>query len=285
MYTNLNCGALVGGAGFDDAVELAVEFGFGGVSPDVGELARQEAQRPGAAAEIGEAIRARGLAWGTAGVGVDPGTPDQPAFDEGLRGLETQAAAAQAAGVDRAVRFLWPTHDERTYRENFALHARRLRAIADVLGGHGIRLGLEYVGPKTLWATGRYPFVHTAAETHELIAETGARTIGLCLDSFHWFTSGEGAEDLRELTDADVVAVDLNDARAGVDRDEQQDQQRELPGRTGVIDVAALVTALRDIGYTGPVQAEPFNAELRALPARDAVRETADALAKVLESS
>lgn len=282
MYTNLNCGALVGGVEFDDAVDLAVEHGFGGVSPNVAELARLEAERPGAAAEVGERIRGRGLQWGAAGAGVDPGTPDQAAFDESLRQLETHAAAAQLAGVDRAVRYLWPTHDERTYRENFALHARRLRAVADVLGGHGIRLGLEYVGPKTLWGSGRYPFVHTAAETHELIAETGARNIGLCLDSFHWYASGEGPEDLRELTDADVVSVDLNDARTGLSREDQIDGQRELPGRTGVIDVAVMVAALRALGYTGPVQAEPFNAELRAMSPADAVRETAKSLATVL---
>ena len=36
-----------------------------------------------------------------------------------------------------------------TYLENFKLHARRLRAAAEVLKDHGQRLGLEYVGTKT----------------------------------------------------------------------------------------------------------------------------------------
>lgn len=285
MYTNLNAGALVGGVGFDDSVELAVANGFGGVAPNVAELARLEAERPGAAAEVGARIRERGLAWGAGGAGIDPATDDQAAFDASLAQLESYAAAAQLAGVDRMVRYLWPTHDERTYRQNFALHAQRLRAAAGILAGHGIRLGLEYVGPKTLWSRGRFPFVHTAAETRELIAESGAANLGLCLDSFHWYTSGETADDLRELTDADVVSVDLNDARSGIDRDDQEDGKRELPGRTGVIDVATMMAALRDIGYSGPVQAEPFNAELRAMAPADAVRETARSLAAVVGPS
>ena len=79
-----------------------------------------------------------------------------------------------------------------------------------------------------------------------------------------------------------MVAVDLNDAPTGLDRDEQQDLSRMLPGATGVIDLAGFLGGLREIGYTGPMKVEPFNAELRALPARDAVAKTAASLQSVL---
>src|SRR5690606_11914355 len=101
-------------------------------------------------------------------------------------------------------------------------------------------------------------------------------------DSFHWYTSGETADDIRQLSASQVISVDLNDAPAGLERDEQQDLSRMLPGATGVIDLASFVGALRDIGYAGPVKVEPFNAELRELPVRDAVARTAEALRAVL---
>ena len=47
---------------------------------------------------------------------------------------------------------------------------------ARVLRDHEQRFGLEYVGPKTSWTAKRYPFVHSMAETKELIAEIGTAT-------------------------------------------------------------------------------------------------------------
>ena len=37
------------------------------------------------------------------------------------------------------------------------------------------------------------------------------------------------------------------------------DNRRELPCTTGIIDVDAFLNALNQIGYDGPVRAEPFN--------------------------
>ncbi len=274
MYTNLNTGALVRGVDFEQSLELAREFGFGGVSPDLSYLS---ALSPGELASLRSQLSDAGLRWGAGGIGVDPGGDDE-SFDAALEKLRTDAAVMQAAGIDRTVRYLWPTSDERTYEENLELHASRIGKVGAVLAGHGVRLGLEYVGPKTLWSTGKYPFVRTLAQTRELITASGAGNVGLCLDTFHWFTAAESADDLKQLTDADVVSVDLNDARTGIPADEQLDQKRELPGRTGVIDLAGFVAALKSIGYTGPVQAEPFNEELRQLPVRTAIEQTAQSL-------
>ena len=102
----------------------------------------------------------------------------------------------------------------------------------------------------------------------ELIAEIGRDNVGLVLDSWHWYTAGETAEDLRGLANRDVVACDLNDAPRSVPVDQQRDGVRELPCATGVIDLRAFLKALAAIGYDGPVRAEPFNATLRTMPPR-----------------
>jgi len=78
------------------------------------------------------------------------------------------------------------------------------------------------------------------------------------------------------------VTVDLNDAPAGIPLEKQVDSARELPLATGVIPVKVFLDALRKIGYDGPIQAEPFNAALRAMPTEQAVAATAAAMKKAL---
>jgi len=58
------------------------------------------------------------------------------------------------------------------------------------------------------------------------------------------------------------------------------DLSRELPAATGVIPVKAFLQGLLKIGYDGPIQAEPFNAALRAVPIDQACSATAAAIKK-----
>ncbi len=171
-----------------------------------------------------------------------------------------------------------PRHSKLTYVQNFRQHARRLREVARLLANYDLRLGLEYVGPKTSWASRGHPFVHSMAETKDLIAEINVPGVGFVLDSWHWYTAHETADDLRSLTADQIVAVDLNDAPKGIPIDEQQDSRRELPAATGVIDLSTFLNVLVDLGYDGPVRAEPFNRELRELPNEEAVAATARAM-------
>ncbi len=81
-----------------------------------------------------------------------------------------------------------------------------------------------------------------------------------------------------------MVAVDLNDAPAGIAVHDQIDNRRELPAATGVIDLSAFLSALVEIGYDGPVRAEPFNAPLNKLGDGPAVEATSKAMFKALGS-
>jgi sugar phosphate isomerase/epimerase len=222
-------------------------------------------------------MKAKGLLFGAGFLAVDF-RKDDATFERGLADLPGFARGLQRAGVRRVGTWLPPASDTFTYRQYFALHARRLREVARVLQDHELRLGLEYVGPKTAWASRRYPFLHTLAETRELIAEIGATNVGLVLDSWHWYHAGDSAADVAALRTEDVVAVDLNDAPAGVPKDQMIDSARELPLATGVIDAAAFLKALAAIGYDGPVRAEPFNERVRRMAPEDAVATTAQAM-------
>ncbi len=82
------------------------------------------------------------------------------------------------------------------------------------------------------------------------------------------------------LRGQDVITVDLNDAPVGLTIDQYRDDHRELPAATGVIPAKQFLDALLQIGYDGPVQAEPFNAALRALPIDQACAAASAAMKK-----
>jgi sugar phosphate isomerase/epimerase len=209
-------------------------------------------------------LKAKNLVWAAAGLPVDFRAAED-LFRKGMTGLPRIAAGLQRAGVTRVGTWLTPNSDTLTYRQHFQQTTARLREIGTVLKDHGLRLGLEYVGTQRSLVSRRYPFVHTLAETRELIAEAGTGNLGLVLDTWHWWTAGDTADDIRTLTNADVVSVDLNDAPANIEKRDQRDNQRELPMATGVIDVAAFLNALHAIGYDGPVRPEPFNQAVNAM--------------------
>lgn len=207
---------------------------------------------------------------------------DDKTFRDGVAKLPRIAAGLQRAGVTRMGTWLSPSHDELTYNANFKQHAERLREVTQILKDHGLRLGLEYVGTQLLLVGKRYPFLHTMAETRELIAAIGTGNVGFVLDTWHWWTAGDTEADLLALKNSDVVSVDLNDAPSGIAKPQQKDNERELPMATGVIEIATFLNALVKIGYDGPCRPEPFNKALNALDNDPACAAASAALHKAM---
>ena len=261
MTTNLVCGAIGVSANQEEAIRLAAKHGFESVEARGDYLATlSQPQMEELLTRMSEA----GVVWGAAGLSVDF-RGDEGRFREGMDSLPGIAAGLRRAGVTRVGTWLSPAHGTLTYLQNFEQHANRLRAVATMLKDHGQWLGLEYVGTETLRARRKHPFVHTFAETSELIDSIGTGNVGFVLDSWHWWTAGDTEADLLSLRPEQVVAVDLNDAPAGIPKEQQQDGRRELPMATGVIDVKTFLNALHRIGYDGPVRAEPFNRTLNGM--------------------
>ncbi|HTL18581.1 MAG TPA: sugar phosphate isomerase/epimerase family protein [Patescibacteria group bacterium] len=276
MTIDLVCGAIGVSANQHEAIELAARHGFESVGVDAAYLASLTNDQ---IAELKGSVKSKGLVFGGAGLPVEF-RRDQSRFEEGLKDLPRIAGGMQRSGLDRMSTWLTPCDDKLTYLENFHQHASRLREVAKILKDHNVRLGLEYVGPKTAWSSRRYPFIHTIAEMKELIAEINTGNVGLQLDSWHWWNAGESAADISSLKGSDVIAVDLNDAPAGVPKDQQVDNRRELPCATGVIDLSAFMNALSQIRYDGPIRAEPFNQAVNKMAKDDACAAAAASLKK-----
>jgi sugar phosphate isomerase/epimerase len=276
MTINLICGMIGAKANQLEAIELAHAHGFESVEAMGGDLARLSE------AEIKELLanmKNKRVAFGAAGLPVDF-RGDEARFNEGLRELPRIADALQRAEVTRMGTWIMPGHNTLTHLQNLKQHGKRLRTIADILGERKIRLGLEYVGTKTLRDRFHYEFVHTMAETKELIVEIGANNVGFVLDSWHWWNANETDQDILTLKAEQIVACDLNDAPAGIPKEKQMDGQRELPMATGVIPVESFLNALQKLGYDGPVRAEPFNKPLNDLDNEAACAKTFEAMSK-----
>jgi sugar phosphate isomerase/epimerase len=258
--------------------ELAFRHGFESVEPRAEELAGMSADQ--VEFILGDRD-AKNLIWAAAGLPVEF-RKDEATFRESLAKLPAIAAGLQRAGATRMGTWLMPSHDELTYPRNYNQHVIRLREIASILKDHGLRLGLEYVGTQLLLVKGRYPFLHTFAETRELINEIGTGNVGFVLDTWHWWTANDTIEEILSLKNEDIVSVDLNDAPKGIEKRDQLDNERELPAATGVIDVASFVNALIRIGYDGPIRPEPFNKVLNELANEEACAATIIAMKKAV---
>jgi sugar phosphate isomerase/epimerase len=276
MQMHLSCGALGIQVSQRQAIDLAARHGFDVVDADgkyLGGLSDGELQ------DLRGAMDAKKIGWAMAGMPVEF-RRDEAAFSASRADLPGYARGLARAGVHSVTTWVKPSSNELTYLANFKLHAARLREIARVLDGAGLRMGIEYVGPKTAWASQRYPFIHSMAEMRELISEIGQGNVGLVLDSWHWYHAGDSGADILGLRPRDVVSVDLDDAPAGVAKDQMVDGKRELPAATGIIDGKTFLQSLKRIGFAGPVRAEPFNDAVRRMSPDDAAEAAAESLRK-----
>lgn len=281
MFKNLNPGMIGIHASLVEALDMAAQYGFDGVDinlPDMAEIARETS-----VGEVRDLFERTGRRPGNWGLPIEwHGAGEK--WTEELARLRRYAALARDIGALRTTAVVMPWSDERTFDENFAFHVERLKPVAEILGEHDCRFGLEFIGPETLRRGRKHAFIHTMDGMLALSRDLGPN-VGLLLDLWHWYTSRGTWDDLARLGNDDVVNVHVNDAPAGVPVDEQIDNVRCLPGETGVLDIARFLKALDAMGYDGPVTAEPFSAQVNALAPRDALRETSEAMHRAWASA
>ncbi len=277
MFKNLGCGHIGVKANQVQAIEYAAQFGFEGVNAHIHELEKvDESERQ----DLVDQMKQKEIRFGVSGLPVDF-RKDESKFKDDMALLPQRAKILQSVGVNRISTWILSGHNELTYRENFERHRKRLKEAAKILNDHEIRLGLEFVGPRTFLNRFRFPFIHTQPEMMELAHAIGTGNVGLLLDAWHWHTSHGTLEEIKQLTNEDIVNVHVNDAPKGVSIDELIDNKRELPLATGVIDLKGFINVLAKMKYDGPVTCEPFNQELNQMDNEAALGKTINALNKL----
>ena len=187
---------------------------------------------------------------------------DEANFLKGYEELKNNLPKISKFKIPGFITWIMPTNNEFPYLKNFNIHKSRLKKVARLLNKYDMKLGLEYVGPKTLMSRDKFPFIHTIAELRSLIHEIKEDNVGYLLDSFHMYCSEDKPSDYEFLKKEDIVSVQINDAVMGRSPSEQIDFERNLPGITGVINLKQFLSILKSKFYNGCISVEPFNKEI-----------------------
>ena len=270
----------IGAFPLNTLLPLAEKHGFDSIAFPMWELKTVEQAK-----EATRKLADISLEWGMMHMDIDimRECPDE-VFDSDLERVKGQMDRAQAAGVTMYYNHVWPGSNERDWDANFEWCVNRITRVYQAAADHGLKIGLEFLGPKPLHDSFKYPFIRNLKDILSL-ADTVSSEVGVLLDTYHWYTSGTTLEELDLLGSGDrVVGMHLNDGWKGRSRDEQQDLERELPLKTGVIDSVAVIKKMKELGYKRTVTVEPFEpaaTRLKAMPLDDALKTVADSMKKV----
>ena len=259
----------------EETVLLCKELGFGGFDAGLAMFEDFAGDRDLSVAK--ELLDTQHVALACSGPNVEF-RKDEERFRSGMEHLAIHARKLRALGCSRVMTWLYPGIEGDPAQE-MRKTAQRLKLIAQGLGAEGIHFALEWVGPTTS-RKGKNPFVHTMDRALELLTMVDEPTVGLLVDSFHWFTANHTYEDLEALDPKLIVHVHVNDApKRPVGN--QIDMQRLLPGE-GIIDLVGFLRILKDKGYDGFLSIETFNDELKKLGWRKAAKRAKRCLDSVL---
>lgn len=283
MYSSIMPDLIGIGTPPDRSVELAAKHGFAGVDLRIVRNLRwiedYGCDRLAALMD-GHSIRA-----GYGSMLTRTLSANDQEWAEVMNDLPRIAAIARQLGYTRAGVVVLPFDDRLDFAANRRQHLDRLAQAAPVLANHGIRVGLEYVSPKTRRADAAFTFVHNLRMMLELIDDAKQPNVGLMLDSFHWHAAEETTDDIRRLRPEQIVVVHVNDAPRDTPLDKLDIRNRELPGETGVIDLDGFVSALAAVGYDGPITSEPTHPRWPSIPADTAAEQTAQSIHRMLGSA
>lgn len=285
MYSSLMTGAIgIKGFGLEESIALAADTGFDGVWFDI-KAAASFADEHGAD-HVRELFSSRGVRPG--GWGAPVRWQDDAHRDEDLAALPALAELGVALGNPFTTTGIMPGSNERPFDEQYAWIVERLTPFAETLKASGVRLGIEFIAPKTIRNRFTHEFVYNMPDMLKLGRDAGTGNVGVLFDVWHHYTAQGTVADLDDVTVQDIQVVHVNDAPEGIEIDEQVDSARMLPMETGVIEAPAMLRKLHAMGFDGPVIAEPFNARINELAADDpvaAASETAASIRKLFDAA
>jgi sugar phosphate isomerase/epimerase len=272
VYPSLNRSLIAGHqVSWPDFCALAHYHGYPGVDVDLG-----PAMRDGAEATkdllAGKAVRPA-----VAGCPVNF-REDDAKFQETLKQLPEAAAFLAAIDCPRMVTWVMSSYSEPKDVVWKRLTAR-FRAIAKILADHGVRFGLEYLGPLHHRTSSPHVFAHTLNEFLVLAQECGDN-VGILFDTWHWHHAGDSLADIEKAGKHRIVHVHLADA-PDLPPEEIRDNERLFPGE-GVIPLKDVFAALKKIGYSDGVSPEVLGRGIRDMELGEAARMAYAGASKVM---
>jgi sugar phosphate isomerase/epimerase len=265
MYMSWNPRAVGLSLPAEESVEIAARAGFTGVDIMVRDLIDMGGD-PRQLRRLMDHLGLRGGAWPLS----VRWRGDRAQFEADLARLPRLSEAANVLGLRQTGTWVMPEVDRElevemgarsAFEFTLELHLDRLGRIAGLLADQGIRLGLEIMGPMRARSGNATPFVTRYAELPQKLGplRDAHPNIGLLVDGFHLFASGEDIHDALFWGERSIVWVHVADP-AHQDRSALEDHQRRLPGEMESRSVCSpLLAHLSKAGYDGPVTVEPLS--------------------------
>jgi sugar phosphate isomerase/epimerase len=206
---------------------------------------------------------------------------DEKQFQADLAQLPLLLEVTTNIAADRCTTSIRPTCDQRPFHENFKFHVERLQQVADAVAP-GLKLGLSLIAAPADRADGGFEFIHQVDPLLTLLASIQRDNIGIAFDAWSWFVGGGDLDKLRSLRGDQIVSVRLADIPADADLATITAEQRLMPGEGGLIDSAALVSVLDELGYEGPVAVAPNPAQFKGQTRESTISKASAALDTLL---
>ncbi len=250
MFKNLSVEGIGVSGRQSEIIELALSFGFKGIDLDLADF-HQQVQLHGLphARRLLDSAR---LKYGAFRLPLVWDETDET-YQAGVRQLPDLLKLAAEIGATRAVTTISPANDTRPYHENFEFHRRRLADVGGLLEPFKMRLAVEFVAPAAARKNRAFQFIHSFDAVVMLINMIRATNVGIVVDPWQIYAAGSNLEDIRKLPAERLVACYLSDAPAEIEPTALAESDRLLPGETGKIDSAAVLTLLAELGFDGPV--------------------------------
>ncbi|MBW3598753.1 MAG: sugar phosphate isomerase/epimerase [Planctomycetes bacterium] len=254
MYKSLAPQAIGVSGRQSELIEMALTYGFKGMNVDMREFARKVANRGmDAAARYMHSAQVR-LGFHVSGFELPVRwADDEAAYKQDMEKLPKTAEVAKSLGAQGCYAYVLPASDGLPYHECFAFHQQRLGPVANELARHDIQLGLGFYSTPARRKDKKYEFIYEVEPFLKLIETLGVANVGVVVDLWHWHFGGGTLDQIKQLKADQVVNVRLADVAEDVDPAKQTDEQRLLPGKTGVIDSAGVLRILGEMEYAGPV--------------------------------
>jgi sugar phosphate isomerase/epimerase len=203
---------------------------------------------------------------------------NEQVFERDILRLSEVLDGATALRVSRSCTWL-PPNFATPPSETRRLVARRFRRIAAMLQDHGLRFGLEFIGPAHLREAPGHTFIFRMEDMVAFAEEIGPN-VGVLVDALHWHCLGGMVEALASIPPERLVYAHIDDA-PNRPRHLLRDDERLLPG-DGSIDLCGFLSGLSAAGYDGPVGIEIDGSALRHLTDDDAAAAARRAFENVL---
>ncbi len=245
-----------------EKAQLAAKHGYAAVDFSFAEAAAHE-QSAKNSGSVPELLASVGVEAGTVGglvefsllepdVDIETVLADLPA-----RARQVVAWGGTATGLGMPMR----THLPRDTA--WPLAVERLRRLDETVRDTGLRLGLEFLGVRTLHPDRGHFFIHYLPAALDLLDDAQVEASGLTVDSYHCHAAGATFKQLRQIPAERITLLHINDAKP-VPLEDLDDQDRVMPGE-GIIDLVGWLQAIAATGFDGTIALEVLGPRLAAL--------------------